>query len=178
MNIISIILLLWHIVISCCYGAATTSAASAPIAKPNCTTHCGDVAIPYPFGIGPNKDCYLDESFQIDCRHNNSTTSANYSRQVPFLKSVNLELLSIFRLKMAGNRCEGKETRQPQNLTGSPFIYSRTANALVAMRCDLFARMISDHGPVSGCGSFCESIKDGNLAFVEVLAVAEVLFNI
>ncbi|CAL2259007.1 unnamed protein product [Prunus armeniaca] len=176
MNIISIILLLWHIVISCCYGAATTSAASAPIAKPNCTTHCGDVAIPYPFGIGPNKDCYLDESFQIDCRHNNSTTSANYSRQVPFLQSVNLELLSIFPVKDGRQSirvknpitffsCEGKETRQPQNLTGSPFIYSRTANALVAMRCDLFARMISDHGPASGCGSFCQSIKDGNHGF-------------
>ncbi|ONI06291.1 hypothetical protein PRUPE_5G051200 [Prunus persica] len=175
MNIISIILLLWRIIIlSCCYGAATTSAASAPIAKPNCTTHCGDIAIPYPFGIGPHKDCYLDEWFQIDCRHDNSTTSANYSRQAPFLKSVNLELLSIFPFNDYGVQsvqvknpitffsCEGKETRQPQNLTGSPFIYSRTDNIFIAVGCDLFARMRSDHGPVAGCGSICQNNADGD----------------
>ncbi|KAL6279839.1 hypothetical protein ACE6H2_016720 [Prunus campanulata] len=185
MNIISIILLLWRIILlSCCYGAATTSAASWPIAKPNCTTHCGDVAIPYPFGIGPNKDCYLDEWFQIDCRHNNSTTSANYSRQVPFLnttsanysrqapflKSVNLELLSIFPFKDGRQSvrvknpitffsCEGKETRQSQNLTGSPFIYSQTDNIFIAVSCDLFATVNSDHGIVAGCGSICQKNK-------------------
>ncbi|PQQ07884.1 wall-associated receptor kinase-like 3 [Prunus yedoensis var. nudiflora] len=174
MSIISIILLLWRIIIlSCCYGAATTSAASAPIAKPNCTTHCGDVAIPYPFGIGPHKDCYLDEWFQIDCRHNNSTTSANYSRQVPFLKSVNLELLSIFPFKDGRQSvrvknpitffsCEGKETRQPQNLTGSPFIYSQTDNIFTAVSCDLFATVTADHGTVASCRSICQNTRGGD----------------
>ncbi|BFG31208.1 hypothetical protein CerSpe_174820 [Prunus speciosa] len=176
MNIISIILLLWRIIIlSCCYGAATTSAASAPIAKPNCTTHCGDVAIPYPFGIGPHKDCYLDEWFQIECRHNNSTTSANYSRQAPFLKSVNLEVLSISPFEDGGGTqsvqvknpitffsCEGKETRQPQNLKGSPFIYSQRYNIFIAVGCDLFARMNSDYGPVAVCGSICRNTTEGD----------------
>ncbi|PQM34477.1 wall-associated receptor kinase-like 3 [Prunus yedoensis var. nudiflora] len=162
MNIISIILLLWRI------NLPTTSAASAPIAKPNCTTHCGDVAIPYPFGIGPNKDCYLDKWFQIDCRHTNSTTSANYSRQVPFLKSVNLELLNISLFKndrqsvrvknpITFFSCEGKETRQPQNLTGSPFIYSQTDNTFIAVSCGLSATLTSDHGTVRECGSICQN---------------------
>ncbi|PQQ05594.1 wall-associated receptor kinase-like 1 isoform X2 [Prunus yedoensis var. nudiflora] len=175
MNIISIILLLWRIILlSCCYGAATTSAASWPIAKPNCTTHCGDVAIPYPYGIGPSKDCYLDEWFQIDCRLTNSTTSANY-RQVPFLKSVDLELLSIspfddgsgtqsVRVKnpITFFSCEGKETRQPQNLTGSPFIYSQKDNKFIAVSCDLFALMSSDHGTVAGCRSICRNTTGGD----------------
>ncbi|CAL8156131.1 unnamed protein product [Prunus armeniaca] len=172
MNIISIILWLWRIIIlNCCYGAATTSAASPPIAKPNCTTHCGDVAIPFPFGIGPHKDCYLDEWFQIDCRHNNYTTSGNYSRQVPFLKSVNLELLSIFPFKDGRQSvrvknpitffsCQGKETRQPQNLTGSPFIYSHTDNIFTVVSCDHFVRLSSDHGTVAGCESTCRNNTD------------------
>ncbi|KAI5327875.1 hypothetical protein L3X38_027271 [Prunus dulcis] len=178
MNIISIILLLWRIIIlSCGYGAATTSAASLPTAKPNCITHCGDVAIPYPFGIGPSKDCYLDKWFQIDCRHTNSPTSAHCRRQVPFLKSVNLELLSISPFEHGSGTqsvrvknpitffsCEGKETRQPRNLTGSPFIYSRTDNIFIAVGCDLFARMRSDHGPVAGCGSICRNNTGGDFS--------------
>ncbi|ONI06296.1 hypothetical protein PRUPE_5G051600 [Prunus persica] len=178
MNFISIILLLWRIIIlSCGYGAATTSAASLPIAKPNCTTHCGDVAIPYPFGIGPSKDCYLDKWFQIDCRHTNSTTSANYSRQVPFLKSVNLELLSISPFEDGSGTqsvqvknpitffsCKGKETRQPQNLTGSPFIYSQTYNTFIAVSCDLFALMRSDHGTLAGCWSICRNNTGGDFS--------------
>ncbi|PQQ04402.1 wall-associated receptor kinase-like 1 isoform X2 [Prunus yedoensis var. nudiflora] len=167
MNIISIILLLWSI----------TSAASAPIAKPSCQENCGGVAIPYPFGIGTSKDCYLDEWFRIDCRHTNSTTSANYSRQVPFLKSVDLELLSISHLDHgvgSGTQsvkvkspvtffsCEGKETRQPPNLTGSPFIYSQRDNIFIAVGCDLIASMRSDHGPVASCGSICQNNTDGD----------------
>ncbi|XP_021811291.1 wall-associated receptor kinase-like 1 [Prunus avium] len=173
MNTISIVLLLWCIVISCWYGAAPTSAASAPIAKPNCTTHCGDVAIPYPFGIGPNKDCYFDEWFQIECRHTNYTTSANYSRQAPFLKRVNLELLSIYPFKDGRQSvqvknpitffsCEGKETRQPQNLTGSPFIYSQTDNIFIAVSCGLSATLTSDHGTVAECGSICRNNTNSN----------------
>ncbi|KAI5327866.1 hypothetical protein L3X38_027262 [Prunus dulcis] len=174
MNIISIILLLWRIIIlSCCYGAATTSTASPPIAKPNCTTHCGDVAIPYPFGIGPHKDCYLDGWFQIDCRHNNSTTSANYSRQVPFLKSVDLELLSIVLFEYGRQlvwvknpitffNCEGKETHQPQNLTGSPFMYSQTGNRFIAVSCGLYATVTSDHGTIAGCRSICQNTTGGD----------------
>ncbi|BBN67860.1 wall associated kinase-like 1, partial [Prunus dulcis] len=160
----------------CChYGAATTSAASAPIAKPNCTTHCGDVAIPYPFGIGPSKDCYLDKWFQIDCRHTNSTTSANYSRQVPFLKSVNLELLSISPFEHGWGRhsiqvknpitffnCEGKETRQPPNLTGSPFMYFQPDNKFIAVSCGLYATVTSDHGTIVGCRSICQNTTGGD----------------
>ena len=39
--------------------------AAPSMAKPNCESRCGNLEIPYPFGIGP--DCYMDKSFEIVC---------------------------------------------------------------------------------------------------------------
>ncbi|KAI5339828.1 hypothetical protein L3X38_019100 [Prunus dulcis] len=62
-----IILLLWRI----SQAAASSSDQLAPIAKPNCETHCGDVSIPYPFGIGPSSNCYFP--FVYSWRYNRLT---------------------------------------------------------------------------------------------------------
>ncbi|KAL6206571.1 hypothetical protein ACLB2K_023819 [Fragaria x ananassa] len=45
-------------------AAATTRTASAQ-ALPNCPDRCGDVKIPYPFGIV--EGCYLRDEFSINC---------------------------------------------------------------------------------------------------------------
>ncbi|KAI3795028.1 hypothetical protein L1987_37672 [Smallanthus sonchifolius] len=36
-------------------------------AKPSCPTHCGNVTVPYPFGIGT--DCSLDRIFNLNCNY-------------------------------------------------------------------------------------------------------------
>ena len=36
-----------------------------PIAQPNCSDMCGDMKIPYPFGLG--EGCYLDHNFFVNC---------------------------------------------------------------------------------------------------------------
>ncbi|CAL9013296.1 unnamed protein product [Prunus brigantina] len=121
-HMIFILLLLWHITTTSTSPTSSKFAAPA-IAKPNCRTHCGNVSIPYPFGIGPNKDCYFDEWFQLEC--NKSTGDK------PFLRLAQLEVLRIsikgmlqFKYPVTFFSCKGKETRQAPNLTGSPFLYS------------------------------------------------------
>ena len=42
---------------------AAATAAAAALAKPGCHNMCGNVEIPYPFGL--SKECSLDETFHI-----------------------------------------------------------------------------------------------------------------
>ena len=44
------------------YGLAE---GAPPMAKPNCPASCGNVSIPYPFGIGSN--CFMHKSYEIVC---------------------------------------------------------------------------------------------------------------
>jgi hypothetical protein len=39
---------------------------SQDMAMPNCTPVCGNISIPYPFGIG-DEGCYGDEGFKLVC---------------------------------------------------------------------------------------------------------------
>ncbi|CAL8138423.1 unnamed protein product [Prunus armeniaca] len=166
-HMIFILLLLWHITTT---STSPTSSkfAAPPIAKPNCRTHCGNVSIPYPFGIGPNKDCYYDEWFQLEC--NKSTGDK------PFLRLAQLEVLSIsiegmlqFKYPVTFFSCKGKETRQAPNLTGSPFLYSVTHNIFTAVTCGHLATVRSEKHVFHGCESTCDwSTNNTNLCDIEI----------
>ncbi|GKB72876.1 kinase RLK-Pelle-WAK family protein [Tanacetum coccineum] len=59
------------------------------IAKPNCKTHCGNIAVPYPFGIGEDSGCSLDKSFYVTCN------STHYDPPKLFIGSTNIEIYNI-----------------------------------------------------------------------------------
>ena len=148
-----IILLLWRISIV----AASPSDKSSPIEKSDCETHCGDVRIPYPFGIGPSSNCYLYDWFEIDC--DNSTNVPK-----PFLKYTKIEVLDISvggTLRVKHPVIFFTRTMVPQlpNFTGSPFVYSQKRNKFTAVSCGFFAlvRSYRDEHVVGGCMSTCET---------------------
>ncbi|KAM5574773.1 hypothetical protein ABKV19_013958 [Rosa sericea] len=92
---ILIIFLLWD-------TSTEASSDQAPqIAKPNCQQLCGDVSIPYPFGIGPNKDCYIDKWFEIECHNYSGRHKPFLSQGTPKLEVLEISIDGTLRVKTA-----------------------------------------------------------------------------
>ncbi|KAL6144164.1 hypothetical protein ACLB2K_054859 [Fragaria x ananassa] len=145
---------------------ATSSSLSWPIAKPNCKTHCGNISIPYPFGIGPNKDCYYDEWFEIECTNNSRGHKPFLRRTQPKLEVLNISMEgTLLVVNPATFFYEGnRSTRQlAPNLTGGPLIYSQTSNKINVMSCGFSAlvRSESDQLVLGGCFSACNGYSYG-----------------
>ena len=69
------------------YGLAE---GAPPMANPNCRDSCGNVSIPYPFGIGSN--CFMHKMYEIVCNENGVAAAAKAFLVLP---SFRVEVLEI-----------------------------------------------------------------------------------
>ncbi|CAK9141511.1 unnamed protein product [Ilex paraguariensis] len=144
----------------------TSSSAAIPtttvIAKPDCDDHCGNVKIPYPFGM--TKDCYLNKFFFINC-------DVSFNPPKAFLGSSNVNVTDIFLdkgqiqiLKYVSYDCydrQGNNTDyQLYSLSLSKFTVSDTENKFTAVGCDTYAIVQGFKGDgqryTAGCMSICD----------------------
>ncbi|XP_061339713.1 wall-associated receptor kinase-like 10 [Gastrolobium bilobum] len=138
------------------------------IAQSGCDSACGDVNIPYPFGMKDPK-CYVDKWFEIECRNTSSQGS-----QIPYLKSSNLEVklideeLSTIEIMnpIYHSNCKRKNAEPIINLRGSPFVYSQDYNKFVAVGCNNVVFLRSSGSEVGGCVSICDGNEEVNNNFV------------
>lgn len=141
----------------------------ADISKPGCPSKCGDLAVPYPFGIGINSSCSVSPFFAIDC-------DASFHPPKAFLTIDNLEVVGISEGKMSvKNRvaleCYDVDENPTQsiqflmNLSGSPFSFSND-NKLTVVGCDDVAFLSRDDDDwtdlISSCVAICS--KPGELS--------------
>lgn len=138
---------------------------SEPRPMPKCPTSCGNLTIPYPFGM--TSDCSLDVPFLITCNH-------SYNPPKPFLNSGSTEVLDISlngQMKVASpvaSDCYDDSGSQINNttsaLTLSKFSISSTRNKFTtAVGCDTYALIQGSDGwnkMRAGCVSWCDSIEE------------------
>ncbi|CAK7346671.1 unnamed protein product [Dovyalis caffra] len=134
-------------------------ALSPSLAKPNCQAFCGEVSIPFPFGIGP--DCYSHKLLEIVCNE-------TFSPPKPFASSINLEVLNIsignsrihVNLPIASSGCNGAATSSVSiNLESSPFALSER-NIFTAIGCENLALLREKSTVIGGCMPLCDQNKN------------------
>jgi len=132
-----------------------TAQAPAGLAKPNCSDRCGNISIPYPFGIG--KDCYMEESFDVECDETSNPPRA-------FLRSIKMELVNItleggavVNGPVISVESLGRQEVLPLNLEGTPFI--PYYNYFIAVGCNTRASLWTKNGSTEhvGCDSICSN---------------------
>ncbi|XP_051131273.1 uncharacterized protein LOC127251579 [Andrographis paniculata] len=134
------------------------------ITKPGCKSKCGNLIVPYPFGIGVGSDCSIGPSFDISC-------NTSFNPPKPFKGTSNLEVIDIsdtqIRAKnVVASQCynlSGNETRSvAMSITlVQPFSLSES-NKLTVVGCDDFA-VVSGWGGSNitvACFSSCGKKED------------------
>ncbi|CAA6659203.1 unnamed protein product [Spirodela intermedia] len=139
----------------------TTGTVTASTLLPSCKAKCGDVDIPYPFGIGDG--CYAKEygDFRINCWGNSAAFLSDSVYEI-----VDISVTGELRIKgSTGFDCYDRSGERTYyfpsvNLSNLPFTFSHTRNKFVVIGCDTNAYIWDQYDTrySGGCMSYCESL--------------------
>ncbi|KAK1410829.1 hypothetical protein QVD17_37370 [Tagetes erecta] len=136
-------------------------------AKTGCNDKCGNVTIPYPFGIGA--DCSVNQWYTVDCNF-----STPYLPALNHLKvldvSLDNQIVTISTKRPRVSNCQKRVWNSSEimgvDLDGSPFLFSKSHNKFVFEGCGT-ATMINNGSVLTGCSTACHSLtpSDRNNCF-------------
>nr|POE96601.1 wall-associated receptor kinase 3 [Quercus suber] len=158
---------LWFVVLLFVWACiATASLAASSVANPGCLETCGDVIVPYPFGIEDPK-CAKDEyTFLLNC--NRSTNPPKlYIGENMFVYNISVENSTVTTGIYAAFRCydeTGLEWTFDQQITleETPMIFSNSRNKFTSLGCDSMAFINDSNGGFGGgCFSLCGYNENG-----------------
>ncbi|GAB4825556.1 hypothetical protein Ancab_008430 [Ancistrocladus abbreviatus] len=138
-------------------------AGGMPLAKPNCPEKCGNLSIPYPFGIG--EGCFDENHSDFNLTCNETTGVATFGSN---LEVLNITLDGQIRiLHLAAYDCYDQSGKRIAHnapwLHLLKFTISSSHNRLVAIGCDDYVYLKGLRNGIAywmGCMTDCISVKD------------------
>ncbi|XP_073154609.1 wall-associated receptor kinase 2-like [Henckelia pumila] len=133
------------------------------IAKPGCQSKCGNLTVPYPFGIGLGSGCSVDPSFDINC-------NTSFNPPKPYI-TENLEVVDISNSQVRvknwlATRCFDKQgnvtSSNPFSIELDPYFSFSEVNKFTIIGCDDLAIILGTQGAnfTTGCISTCSAKED------------------
>ncbi|CAL9779373.1 unnamed protein product [Musa acuminata subsp. burmannicoides] len=138
------------------------AAASAAAAPPGCRRRCGEVDVPYPFGIDPN--CSM-EGFSLDCNTTDDGLEKLFFSNVE-ITNISLPLGQARMLSEISWQCYNVSNNSIDgyvwslDFTNTPYRFSDDLNKFTVIGCDTLAYIggWKRHDTYwSGCGSVCHN---------------------
>ncbi|KAF9684638.1 hypothetical protein SADUNF_Sadunf04G0139400 [Salix dunnii] len=167
--ILQIMWVSWLMVLVLLWPVAATTRLDV---KPGCQEKCGNVSVPYPFGI-LEPSCAMNDDFFLNC------STSNDEGHPELLFGINMPISNISEPEgtvtlgiYAAFSCYNKTGIQTASfsqymiLRSGPFMFSNTRNIFTATGCDTFAAVTnseSNYGAacISLCTEYAE-MSDGN----------------
>ncbi|KAH0634792.1 hypothetical protein KY284_037578 [Solanum tuberosum] len=174
-NYVMIVALITVICFSLSFGddAMLPTSHNNLITKSNCNESCGNVNIPFPFGM--SRDCTLRDQFLVTCDY-------SLNPPQPFLENSSIEITSISLagqlniLKFISRDCyrDGINTNRTNSMMSLPSLLTvnNTVNSFIAVGCDTYATVQGRYTKfgteikylpyITGCMSMCYSIDEAD----------------
>nr|QUF58260.1 cell wall-associated protein kinase 3 [Craterostigma plantagineum] len=136
-------------------SAIPSSSISIPMAKPNCSETCGNITVPYPFGM--SSECSIGLHFLVECR--NSTNPPTL-----FLPSIDLQVTDIrvngtivVKYPVTPINCTAVKKKESLGgtLSGSSFTISADGNTFTVFGCRNSIFLQINGTGYSGCFPAC-----------------------
>uniref|UniRef100_A0A3N7F0P6 Protein kinase domain-containing protein n=1 Tax=Populus trichocarpa TaxID=3694 RepID=A0A3N7F0P6_POPTR len=151
-----------------CPVAASTA---RPDVKPGCQDKCGNVSVPYPFGI-LERSCAMNKHFFLNCSSGaDGQPELLFARNFPAREISVLEgtlTASLYTAFTCYNETGSRTDNYPQSFTlgSGPFMLSDTRNVFTVIGCDTYAGMTNyEFTYGAACLSLCTedvNMSDGN----------------
>jgi hypothetical protein len=134
---------------------------AAQLARPNCSDRCGDVQIPFPFGI--TEGCYLNKDFGLKCNHSSGVlTTLNLIVTNISIREGQMDILMYVASQCFSQSGVLQHGSRPY-LKVPTYTISNTQNVFVAVGCDTYAYLkgFQNSKPFTmGCMSVCQNITN------------------